>query len=203
MSRGPDSGLLMGDLVPYRSPQTQKNWTSYLGMVVFLASWAVLFAGLFFSYGVLRSTAKVWPPVGVPRLPLGMPGLNTAIIFASSVCLQLSLVAMGRARVKLGGALVLATLALGSLFLGLQVVVWQDMYAAGLKTSSGTYGSMFYALTFFHALHVVVGLVAMLVIAVKAFLGKYHAARHHGVKLWTIYWHFVGVIWGLLYLVVY
>lgn len=193
----------MGDLVPYRSRQTQKNWTSYVGMVVFLASWAVLFAALFFSYGVLRSNAPVWPPAGMPKLPLGLPGANTVIIVLSSVVLQLSLTAMGRSRIKLGGALVIVSFVLGTLFIVLQFVVWNEMRDLGLRPSSGNYGGVFYALTWFHAAHVIVGLVAMLVIAAKAFLGKYNAARHHGVRLWSIYWHFVGVIWGLLYLLVY
>ena len=193
----------MGDLVPYRSPRSQRDWTSYLGMVIFLGSWAVLFAALFFSYLYLRAHTAVWPPAGTPKLPLELPALNTGVIAASSLALQMSLFAIRRRRGAIGGGLIALTFVLGSLFLMLQTVVWLRMRDAGLLPSSGQYASVFFALTWFHALHVVVGLLALVWLSVMTFLGKYNAARHHTVRLWTIYWHFVGVVWGLLFLLVY
>ncbi len=197
------AAVTMGDLVPYRSPRAQRDWTSYLGMVIFLGSWAVLFAALFFSYLYLRAHTPVWPPVGSPKLPLQLPALNTGVIVLTSVMMHLGLVAIRRRRNGVGGGLLLGTFALGSLFLVLQTVVWLRMWDLGLVPQAGQYASVFYALTWFHAVHVVVGLLALLALTVKTWLGHYNAAKHGGVLLWTIYWHFVGVVWLLMFLLVY
>jgi cytochrome c oxidase subunit III len=193
----------MGDLIPYRSPHVQRDFTSYLGMVIFLGSWAVLFAALFFSYLYLRAHTAVWPPMGTPRLPLGLPALNTGVIASSSVLLGLGLMAIRRRRNGLAGGLILATFVLGVLFLVLQTTVWLRMWSAGLVPRTGQYASVFYALTWFHALHVAIGLLALATLCVRTWLGKETAARHHAVRLWAIYWHFVGIVWGLLFLLVY
>ena len=199
----PSTADAMGDLVPYRSPSQQKDGTSYLGMVIFLLSWAVLFAGLFFAYGMLRAKAPVWPPPGTPRLPLGLPTVNTLLLLASSACLQGSILLFRRARVRTAAGAIGVTAVLGAVFLVFQIVVWQRMREAGLTPQAGQYASVFYALTWFHAAHVAVGVVAMIYLAVRGFFGRYSAARHHVVKLWAIYWHFVGIVWGLIFLLVY
>src|SRR5688500_13946246 len=62
--------------------------TAYLGMVIFMASWAMLFAGLFFAYGVVRAGAHPWPPTDMPDLPRLLPGLATLALAFSSLCLH-------------------------------------------------------------------------------------------------------------------
>jgi heme/copper-type cytochrome/quinol oxidase subunit 3 len=63
----------------------------------------------------------------------------------------------------------------------------------------GPYPSVFWALTTFHALHVLVGLVALAFLAWRTARGTYNAARHLPVRLWAMYWHFVGVVWLLIF----
>src|SRR5438128_10237529 len=92
-SRLPDVDSLMGDLLPYRAPDAHKDWTATLGMTLFLASWGILFAALFFAYGMVRLRAPLWPPPLTPELPVALPALNTAVLALSSAALQLGLVA--------------------------------------------------------------------------------------------------------------
>ena len=72
------------------------------------------------------------------------------------------------------------------------------VWRAGLVPSGGPYASVFYALTAFHALHVLVGLAALAVLAMRS-----RAATRSAVRLWGMFWHFVGVVWGALYVAVY
>jgi len=192
------------DLEAYRGAmRARRDFTAYVGMLFFLASWAMLFGGLFFAYALVRARAPVWPPVGDPRLPLVLPAVNTAVIALSSFALQSALRSLRRGRLRpVAGALALAA-GLGALFLALQLAVWVRVYGEGLVPSGGPYGSVFYGLTSFHALHVLVGLVALAWLAVRASRGAYGAMRHVGVRLWAMYWHFVGAIWLVLYATVY
>jgi cytochrome c oxidase subunit 3 len=155
--------------------------TALMGMAVFIASWAMLFAALFFAYGLSRMRAVSWPPHDLPALPLPLPALATVALAGSSLALV-----RGR---------VLLTVALGVAFLLLQAVVWRQMYRAGLHPQAGAYASFFFALTVFHALHVVVGLGGLV----------RRLVRPHplSLRLWTLYWHMVGVIWGVTFLLVY
>lgn len=193
----------MGDVVPYRSPNAPRERTALLGMIVFLGSWTMMFGALFFGYALLRARAPAWPPPGMPRLPLAVPALNTAIISFSSVALQLALVWTRRGHVRRVAPALAATLVLGAVFLRLQFQVWGDVYAAGLHPSAGPYASVFYGLTWIHAIHVAVGLFALALLAVRAFRGAYTPARHQGLRLWTLYWHYVGVVWALMFVTVY
>ena len=83
----------VADILPYRPAKAREDATASIGMVVFLASWAMMFAAMFFTYAYVRSRMGEtgWPPVGLPRLPVLMPLLNTVVLLASSSALQLSL----------------------------------------------------------------------------------------------------------------
>lgn len=188
------------DAVPAAARARETN--ALVGMVIFVASWGVLFAGLFFSYGVIRVRATEWPPLDLPRLPKLLPALATGGLVLSSLLLQRALGALRRAQGRPLGSL-LAAFALGAGFLALQLFVWRQMWLAGLRPETGTYASVFYSLTAFHALHVVVGLVALLYLAARLATGAYGRLWHVPVRLWTIYWHMVGVIWGVMFVVVY
>jgi cytochrome c oxidase subunit 3 len=193
----------MGAIVPYRPPRAREEWTAYLGMVVFLASWAMMFGSLFFAYGMVRTRSNAWPPPDLPALPLVVPAINTAILAVSSVVLQLSLGAVRAGKVARLGQGLLASAILGSAFLGLQIVTWRRLLDEGLTPQGGPYPSVFYALTCFHALHVLVGIVALAWLCRSAFVGKYSAARYLPVRLWTMYWHFVGVVWAAMFVTIY
>jgi heme/copper-type cytochrome/quinol oxidase subunit 3 len=190
--------------VPPAAPAAaRREATAYVGMVVFLASWAMLFASLFFAYGLVRSHAGAWPPSDLPRLPLLVPGLNTLVAVAASVALERA----GRlgptiGRRALAVHLLLAT-GLGAAFLALQATVWVGLWQAGLRLDLGPYPSAFYALTGLHAAHVLVGVAALGWLALRAARGRLGPGRRTPLRLWTMYWHFVGAVWLLLFLTVY
>ena len=193
----------MGAILPYPPPRARQEWTAYLGMVIFLGSWAMMFGSLFFAYGMVRARANAWPPPDLPVLPLALPGLNTLIIAASSGLLQLAVHWLRLGKVARVGPALGASLTLGTLFLVLQTVTWRSLFEEGLTPSEGPYPSVFYALTCFHALHVLVGIVALAWIFRNVAIGKYSAARFLPVRLWALYWHFVGAVWGIMFVTVY
>ncbi len=178
--------------------RARSELTAWVGMVVFLASWAMLFASLFFAYALVRAHAPAWPPLDQPRLPIALPAVNTGVILLSSCTLARALQAVRSGR-PAARALAL-TAALGVAFLALQALVWVRLYREGLVPSGGTYGSAFYTLTLFHALHVCVGLGAVAWLAARAAHG---ATRPLSVRLWTMYWHFVGGVWIFMYATLY
>ena len=188
------------ELQDYRLRRSDDEVTSYIGMIIFLASWAMMFAALFFAYAVMRFRAPLWPPADQPPLPILLPTLNTVVIAASSasVAFAVRASAFGRRRRAFAGLSIAAVL--GASFLILQVMVWSSLWRAGLVPSSGPYGSVFYALTTFHALHVLVGLAALTALALRE---RAQRTTRTAVRLWGMFWHFVGCIWLALYLSVY
>ena len=195
------------ELTGARSPQEvvrlAQEDTDYVGLVVFLGSWTVMFAALFFGYALYRVGAHgAWPPPEFGMVPLWLPLMNTGVIVASSVALE-------RARRRLPGGdligyrrLLAQCGAFAALFVGLQVWLWTDLWTAGVTLQGGQYGTYMYVMTAFHALHVLVGL---------GFLGwlgwQSRSARAVAcagrARLVAIYWHFVGVAWLLLFVLLF
>lgn len=194
--------VAVGRLIAYRSPQTEKDTTSVLGMVMFLASWAMLFAALFFAYAALRARADVWPPPGY-RLPTGLPLVNTVVLLGSSVTLALGLRDLRAGRAGRLAPWIGATLVLGAVFLLLQLAVWRSVWHSGLHADTSIYGSVFYALTVFHALHVLAGLSVIAWLLRGALRGAYGAAKHAPIRVGAMFWHFVDVVWVVMFLAVY
>ena len=184
-----------GDVIPYRPPRARGDDTAWLGMAIFLGSWAMMFASLFFSYGVLRLRQPAWPPAGTPPLPLFLPVLNSGVIVLTSIALQRALVAARRGdRSRVVGGLI-AGLVLGITFVALQTVLWTSLFASGLSLGDGALAGVVYGLTGFHALHVVVGLLGLGLLLPAVLRGTLNAARNNRLRLWVMYWHFVGVVW--------
>lgn len=185
----------------YRRRPRGAEQTAHIGMAIFLGSWAMLFAGLFFAYAFVRAGAPIWPPAGAPPLPRLLPGLNTLVIAASSAVMMRAVRAQELHRARSAARHLGAAALLGATFLVLQAIVWSDLWRAGLVPSGGPYPSVFYAFTVFHALHVLVGLAALAAVALRA--RSPAGATRTSVRLWGWYWHFVGALWLVLYAAVY
>ena len=177
--------------------------TSFVGMVMALASWTMLFVALFFAYAVLRLRASAWPPDGLPPLPTALPALNTLVLLGSSILLHFGTRPEAEAKRGALRRALLGTLALGSLFLALQLAVWVPLWRSGFRIDTGTYGSIFYGLTVFHALHVLAGLVVLAVLLPGAFSGTYTSGRASAVRLSAMFWHFVDAVWVVMFVAVY
>jgi len=192
------------DVVGARTDR-QADTDSYLGMIIFIGAWVMMFAALFFAYGVVRLQAPSWPPPAEAPLPRGLPGLNTLVLLASSLSLRAAMSSLraGRDRAalrRLGG-----TLALGALFLCGQIAIWRAMSARGLTPASGIYGSVFFALTGFHALHVLCGLVALALLAagIARAPARRPAARARAVRVTALFWDFIAIVWVAMFVAVY
>ncbi len=152
-----------------------------------------------------------WPTVGpgfadqfTPMGAWGIPAINTLILLTSGVTVTWAHHAL---RANHRGQLILglfATIALGVLFLGLQAYEYAHAYAdLNLKLTSGVYGSTFYMLTGFHGFHVTVGTIMLIVIFVRCVKGHFRPEHHFGFEGVAWYWHFVDVVWLLLFILVY
>jgi cytochrome c oxidase subunit 3 len=193
----------MGDVLPYRPPSAREETTAWLGMVIFLGSWAMLFASVFFAYGFVRSHLDAWPPEDLPRLPVLWPLVNTGFLAGSSALLQWGVVSTRRGAVGRLGWSLLGAWVLGAAFLASQALLWRALAAQGLQASAGPYASVFYGLTWLHAAHVLVGLLGLGLVCRRAFRGEFSAARFLPVRLWTMYWHFVGIVWAVMFVTVF
>lgn len=192
----------MGSVVELR-PRHREDFTSSLGMIIFLASWAMMFSALFFSYGYVRARSVTWPPPGFPSLPVALPAVNTLILLASSFTFSRGLHEIKQGRRRALSAWVGATIVLGAVFLALQVVVWRSVSLSGLQFNSGLLGGVFYGLTTFHALHVAVGLLILLWVFARSLQGAYSEHKYITIRLCTMFWHFVDVVWILMFVSIY
>lgn len=171
-----------------------------LGLVLFLASLTMLFLASLVGYLVVRLRADVWPPPGSASLPGGL-WVSTAIILACSVTAHAAVAGIRKGnqiRLLVG---LLATAALGVAFLMLQGFNWVQLTAADVRPDRDLYGFTFYMLTGLHAAHVIGGLIPLGITLVKAYLGKYTWASYAGVRHVATYWHFLDVVWLVLFAV--
>ena len=175
-----------------------------LGMWLFLASEVMLFGSLFSSYALLRAGAPSWPDQSAV-LSVPMAAVNTIILVASSITIRRSWTALQTGNLSRYRVLMGLTLLLGTVFLVVKGVEYADKIALGLLPGSNNFLGLYYTMTGVHALHVLAGLV------VNAYL------LGPGTRMWTsaprrftnrvelagLYWHFVDLIWLILFPVLY
>jgi cytochrome c oxidase subunit 3 len=172
-----------------------------LGMFLFIASEVMLFGAFFTAYFFIRvvNHAPQWPPHPYV-FPKFVALVNTAILVTSSFTMHWALQSIKRnERNGLRAGLVL-TFLLGVAFLYGQL--WE--YARiGFAPHTGAFASVFFCLTGLHGAHVFVGLTILLFMTIRSFRGHFSAEAHHGVEIGGIYWHFVDIMWIVVYTTVY
>jgi len=181
--------------------QSSRVSAPVLGMFIFIASEVMLFGSFFTAYFFVRvvNDAPLWPPEGF-HLPVFVAGVNTAILVTSSFTMHWALQSIKRGnRAGLQAGLVL-TLAMGLTFLLTQVLEYSRI---GFAPRDGAFGSVFFGLTGLHGAHVFIGLTLLTFATVRAFRGHFTPEHHHGVEIPGIYWHFVDVMWIVVYATVY
>jgi cytochrome c oxidase subunit 3 len=172
-----------------------------LAVKLAILSEAVLFGALFAVYFVVRSESPGWPPVaGLGRPELVLPGLNTLLLVASSGTMQLAVRSArrgDRSRILRWMGL---TLLLGGTFIAVQAY---EFLTSGFGLDAGIFGSTFYILTGFHGAHVLAGLALIAIVANRARRGYISADRHTAVEGTSYYWHFVDLVWLVLFSTLY
>ncbi len=174
-----------------------------LGIFLFIASEIMLFGSFFtvyfFDRVVNNAFGGQWPPPGFHR-PAFVAAINTALLATSSLSMHWADTSIKKGnRAGLQAGLVL-TFALGLTFLLIQVI---EYHRLGFNTGDTSFASTFFGLTGLHGAHVFVGLTILMVMTVRAFRGHFSPEHHHGVELGGIYWHFVDVMWLVVYFTVY
>lgn len=174
-----------------------------LATLFLISAEVMLFAGLISGFFVLRLAAPVWPPALQPRLPVAVTAANTLVLLASSATMLLAGRALRQRDVPTLVRSLVATAALGTLFLGVQGFEWARLIRFGLTVSSGAYGGTFYTLIGTHAAHVAGALLWLLATLASVARGRFSPERPGIMRACAMYWHFVVLVWPILYLTVY
>jgi len=170
-----------------------------VGMLIFVVTELMLFAGFMSAFTITRAAYSTWPPIGQPRLPVGATMFNTVALLASGALLVFANRAFTRkpetVRTLLG-----ASLGLGLFFVAFQGYEWAQLLSEGLTLTSSNHGAFFYLIVGTHALHAVAAILALArayLLLVRGSLTK------HTFLATSIFWFFVVGVWPMVYLRVY
>ena len=174
-----------------------------LGIWVFLASEVMLFGAFISSYVILRTGSDFFiiPPKEMLGVPLAT--LNTLVLITSSVTMVLALDAIEKDNVKGMIRYLWTTLILGCCFLGIKMYEYPHKWHEGITISSGLFGSFYFTLTGLHMLHVLGGLGFNSYILYHGMKGRWTAENHARVEYAGLYWHFVDLVWVILFPIFY
>ncbi len=171
-----------------------------LGMFLFIASEIMLFGSFFTAYFFIRVVRPTPDWHDIHELPVFVAGLNTAILLTSSATMHWALQSIKRGhRAGLKAGLVL-TFCMGLTFLLTQIAEYARI---GFAPHDDSFATIFFCLTGLHGAHVFVGLTLLFFATMRAFRGHFTPEHHHGVEIPGIYWHFVDVMWIVVYTTVY
>ena len=176
-----------------------------LGMLLFITSEVMFFSGLFAAYFNVRANAPQWPPEEFQHtlqiLPLVGPA--TILLILSSFTCQFGVWAIRRGDHVAFIRNFAVTVVIGIVFLVMQITDYSVLGSEGLTLSSGTFGTTYYTLTGFHGAHVFGGVIMLSVVLYRGLLGQFSPKHHDAVEAASLYWHFVDVVWILLFSLIY
>ncbi len=172
-----------------------------LGMWLFLVTEVMLFSGLI--GGMLQMKAR--SPVGANHvLNIPVTAVNTFVLIISSTTVVLALQAVMNGDKRKMRLYLLATLALGAAFLGVQVFEYIHLITGeGFTPSGSLFGGGFYTVTGFHGFHVFIGLMWCLWLLRQAFQDKFSATNYMRIEIFGLYWHYVDIVWIILFTIIY
>jgi cytochrome c oxidase subunit 3 len=184
------------------SPAThhEEHDNRMFGFVVFLLSESVIFFSFFVGYIVYKTTSLHWLPTGVTGLEIREPAINTVVLVSSSFVIYIAEKFLHKNNLWGFRAFWLLTIAMGSYFLYGQAVEWSGL---PFGFGDGVFGGTFYLLTGFHGLHVLTGVLLQLIMLGRSFLPNNYAKGEFGVQSTSLFWHFVDVIWIILFILIY
>jgi cytochrome c oxidase subunit 3 len=193
----------------------QQFEASALGMWAFLATEVLFFGGLFISYAVYRSSYPQAFAEASNHLDILLGTVNTAILIGSSLTMVLAVYSARFGSRNTQVLFLLATLALGLVFLGIKAIEYQHKFhehlVPGLNfqfpgkeaAAAQIFFSLYFAMTGMHALHMVIGAGLLIVLATQAWRGRFSAAYYTPVEIVGLYWHFVDIVWIFLFPLLY
>ena len=178
-------------------------YSEKVAMWVFLGSEVMFFTALIGTYIILRvAHPEAWAEPGkVLNVPI--TAINTFLLICSSVTMVKAFAAAQDDHQRGIRLWLVATVLIGATFVGVQVFEYAQLIGHGFVPGEGLYGSTFYTMTGFHGFHVTMGVICMAFVTWKAFRGKYSASDHRGIEVIGLYWHFVDLVWIILFTIVY
>jgi len=175
------------------------------GFLLFLVSDVVLFSSFIFAYLYMRSSGQGWPPPGIGRLDVAFAALNSVVLFGSGATMHYALENWKHGHFNRYALLMVATIILGAAFLGGQGYEYTNLIYNEHVTwaGSGVFGASFFTLTGMHGFHVFVGVWYLTILLLQSVQGIYTKDKYFGLTAGTLYWHFVDVIWVVLFSIFY
>ena len=191
---------------PAESPLTPES-LGKLGMWTFLAADAMSFGALLAGYGALRYGSTDWP-VPASVLGIGLTAFMTFLLICSSVTMVLALAAIQRGDQRGLRTFLSLTILGGLMFLGMQAYEWTHLIHRGLTLTGNPFGATLFGTTFFiitgfHGAHVTGGVIYLSCCLVGALLGRVTQANANAIEIAALYWHFVDLVWILVFTFVY
>lgn len=168
-----------------------------VAMTVTLCSFAMLFATMFLGYFLVRSNVSVWPPIEIQGLPQGLPFFSTVVMLLSSLTYYFFEHKSNGRKTNF-----ILTIVFGVLFLFSQWLLWGSLEDSGILVSDGMVPSMVYAFTWLHAAHIALALFLLLWLGFYVF---FRTAGFNQIKVINVgkFWHFLGIVWILMYLLIF
>ncbi|MEL6383287.1 MAG: heme-copper oxidase subunit III [Cyanobacteria bacterium J06626_18] len=173
---------------------------SMFGFLVFLLSESVIFLSFFAGYIVYKTSIADWLPAGVEGLEIREPAINTVVLVSSSFVIYFAERYLHKENLWGFRAFWLLTMAMGSYFLYGQAVEWRSLE---FGFTDGVFGGTFYLLTGFHGLHVLTGVLLQGIMLGRSFIPGNYDGGEFGVAATSLFWHFVDVIWIILFILIY
>ena len=171
-------------------------------MWVFLGSECLLFGGLISTYLIYRSRFAAGPAPG-DIFDIPFTSVSSFVLLMSSLTMVLALSALQRGDIRNNRLWLLTTALLGSLFIGGQVYEFTTFLREGLGYTTSPFSSAFFTLTGFHGVHVSIGIVMLMSLYVSSLRGNLRRESAETVEIVGLYWHFVDVVWILIFTVIY
>ncbi len=168
-----------------------------LAMTILLIGMSMLFATLFMGYAVYRTSAPMWPPMGIQKVSLVLPILSTVLILLSSCFYYFSRKGIKNGDFKQANLHLNFTILCGLGFMITQGMLWSHLKTTGLYVSSGLFASILYAFTWIHAAHMVAGIFALLYL--KKILKPSTENLEHKAQNVEKFWYFLEIVWLIMF----
>ena len=194
----------------------QQRESSFLGMWIFLATEIMFFGGLFTAYIIYRGQNSAGFIAGSHELDIGLGAFNTAVLIGSSLTMALAVWAAQTGKRKAIVWFILATMLLGGVFLGVKAVEYTAKFEHHLLPgpefhwpgpekagSVEMFFNLYFLMTGLHALHMIIGIGILAVLAWLAWRGVFSPGNHNLVEGVGLYWHFVDIVWIFLFPLLY
>ncbi len=185
------------------APSDVRHPPGDLAIWVFILAELLAFGIFFATYAVTRMHNVALFDAMQPHLDRNAGAINTVLLITGSWCVARAVAAIKRDLKAASGRWLLFGILCGLGFVAVKLYEYSAKFAAGIDLSTNTFYMFYLSLTFFHFMHVILGLVILTAVWLKTRAGGYSAADHHGMETGASYWHMVDLVWIVLFPLVY